>query len=92
MHSFAAAPMFAPTETALCYIVQPKKKEGTLLLDKCIAKGVPPGPLLGKLKSGIDVTLPDGTVVLSDDVRSPDCPGPIFVGNYSNTNITTHDN
>jgi len=64
----------------MCYVVQPKKKEGSLLIDLCIQKGVPPGPLLGKLKSGMDITLPNGTVVKSDEVRSPDCPGPVFIG------------
>jgi len=64
----------------LCYICQPKPKEGTLLVQKCLEKGVPPGPLLGKLKSGEDITLDNGNIVRAVDVRSPDCPGPIFVG------------
>lgn len=42
-----------------------------------------PGPLLGQLKCGLDVILPDGTLVLSKDVKTPDDPGPVFIGkNY----------
>jgi ribonuclease Z len=44
---------------------------------------VPPGPLLGRLKAGEDIVLSDGTLVKSADVRMPDDPGPIFLGNYS---------
>jgi len=64
----------------MCYVCRPRKKEGTLLIEKCVDLGVPPGPLLGKLKSGQNVTLPNGNVVKADDVRSPDCPGPVFIG------------
>jgi ribonuclease Z len=48
-----------------------------------VERGVPPGPLLGKLKAGEDVTLPDGTLVKSADVRLADDPGPVFIGNCS---------
>lgn len=65
----------------MCYVCQPRKKEGTLLIEKCVEMGVPPGPLLGKLKAGNDVTLSNGKVVKAEDVRSPDCPGPVFIGN-----------
>lgn len=37
--------------------------------------------MLGQLKSGQDVVLPDGTLVLSKDVKTPDDPGPVFIGN-----------
>ncbi|ODM99911.1 Ribonuclease Z, mitochondrial [Orchesella cincta] len=67
------------TDVVLCYVCRPRKKEGTLLIDKCVEFGVPAGPLLGKLKSGQNVTLPNGNVVKADDVRSPDCPGPVFI-------------
>jgi len=70
---------FIGVESALCYICQPKKKEGTLLIDRCIDRGVPPGPLLGKLKAGEDITLPNGKVVKARDVTTPDCPGPKFL-------------
>ncbi|CAG0919013.1 unnamed protein product [Notodromas monacha] len=65
-------------EVGLIYIVTTRPKLGTLLLDKCIDCGVPTGPLLGKLKNNIPVTLPDGRVVDPKDVRSPDDPGRTF--------------
>lgn len=43
--------------------------------------GIKPGPIFGQLKDGIDVTLPDGRVIKSSDVRGPDDPGPVFIGN-----------
>lgn len=52
-------------------------------LEKCVEKGVPPGPLLGQLKNGIDITLADGTIVKSNEVRGPDDPGPVFICNYN---------
>lgn len=42
--------------------------------------GVKAGPMLGQLKSGFDVVLPNGTLVLSSDVKTPDDPGPVFIG------------
>ena len=35
-------------------------RPGKLDIDKCVELGIKPGPLLGKLKSGQDVTLEDG--------------------------------
>lgn len=57
-----------------------QKRLGTLDLEKCVEMGVKPGPLLGQLKSGHDVVLPDGRLVLSKDVKTPDDPGPVFIG------------
>lgn len=65
---------------AMSYVCRLKPKPGLLDLDKCVKHHVPPGPLLGQLKSGIDITLPDGTIVKSSDVTSPDDPGPVFIG------------
>jgi ribonuclease Z len=65
---------------SIAYICKLHPKQGTLLFEKCVELGVPPGPLLGKLKSGKDVTLHNGTLVRSIDVTSPDDPGPIFIG------------
>ena len=53
------------------------------MLEKCVKAGVPPGPLLGDLKKGQDVTLPNGKVVLASDVTDPDDPGPVFIGKFS---------
>lgn len=63
----------------VAYICKPHSRPGQLNLEKCVSFGVPPGPLLGELKSGRDVTLPDGTVVKSRDVVSPEEAGPVFV-------------
>jgi len=65
--------------TVMSYICKLHPRAGTLCVEKCVEKGVTPGPLLGKLKSGKDITLPDGTIVLSKDVCSPATPGPIFI-------------
>ncbi|XP_059059090.1 ribonuclease Z, mitochondrial [Achroia grisella] len=64
---------------SVAYICTLKKRLGTLDLAKCVEFGVKPGPLLGQLKNGQDVVLPDGTLVLSKDVKTPDDPGPVFI-------------
>ncbi|CAG9773790.1 unnamed protein product [Ceutorhynchus assimilis] len=66
-------------DLSICYICQLQPRPGTLNLNKCVQKGVPPGPLLGKLKNGETVTLANGTVVKSSEVCEPDDPGPIFI-------------
>lgn len=68
-------------EDAIClsYICRLQPRPGALDLEKCVKKGVPPGPLLGKLKSGESVVLANGNVVESKDVRDPDDPGPVFI-------------
>ncbi|XP_046959324.1 ribonuclease Z, mitochondrial isoform X2 [Vanessa cardui] len=63
----------------VAYICTLKKRLGTLVLEKCVELGVKPGPLLGQLKSGQDVVLPDGKLVRSKDVKTPDDPGPVFI-------------
>lgn len=65
--------------SVMSYICRLHPRAGKLSLEKCLEKGVKPGPLLGQLKNGQDITLPDGTVVLSKDVCSPTTPGPIFL-------------
>ncbi|XP_071519482.1 ribonuclease Z, mitochondrial-like [Panulirus ornatus] len=64
---------------AVAYICRPPPKAGALQLEKCVRAGVPPGPLLGELKRGQDVTLPNGTVVKAANVTGPDDPGPVFI-------------
>uniref|UniRef100_A0A7G3AR59 Zinc phosphodiesterase ELAC protein 2 n=1 Tax=Lutzomyia longipalpis TaxID=7200 RepID=A0A7G3AR59_LUTLO len=61
------------------YICKLKPRPGVLSLEKCVDRGVPPGPLLGQLKNGIDVTLPNGVLVKADEVRGPDDKGPLFI-------------
>ena len=62
----------------MAYICRLKAKPGALSLEKCVDKGVPPGPLLGQLKNGNDVKLANGTIVYANEVRAPDDLGPIF--------------
>lgn len=64
----------------MAYICELKPKLGTLSLERCVDKGVPPGPLLGKLKNGEDIILANGETVLAADVRDPDDPGPVILG------------
>ncbi|XP_047995037.1 ribonuclease Z, mitochondrial isoform X4 [Leguminivora glycinivorella] len=70
---------FIDIPTSVAYICTLKKRLGSLDLAKCVEKGVPPGPLLGQLKSGIDVVLADGTLVMSKEVTRPEDPGPVFI-------------
>ncbi|CAD0199317.1 unnamed protein product [Chrysodeixis includens] len=67
------------THCSVAYICTLKKRLGTLDLAKCVELGVKPGPMLGQLKNGQDVVLPDGSLVLSKDVKTPDDPGPVFI-------------
>lgn len=64
---------------AMSFICKCKARPGALSLEKCLARGVPKGPLLGKLKNGEIVTLDNGTMVIPADVCDPDDPGPTFV-------------
>ncbi|KAL7736223.1 hypothetical protein ACLKA6_002902 [Drosophila palustris] len=57
-----------PEKPVISYICKLKPRPGALNLVKCVEQGVPPGPLLGQLKNGQDVTLPCGKVVHSSDV------------------------
>jgi ribonuclease Z len=52
----------------LGYRIEQKPLPGKLLIDKVNEAGVPKGPLLQRLKSGEDVMLEDGRVVVSSDV------------------------
>uniref|UniRef100_A0AAG5DWA4 Zinc phosphodiesterase ELAC protein 2 n=1 Tax=Anopheles atroparvus TaxID=41427 RepID=A0AAG5DWA4_ANOAO len=66
-------------ESVMAYVCKLKPRHGQLSLEKCVDFGVPAGPLLGQLKNGNDITLPDGRIVRSCDVRAPDDPGPVFI-------------
>lgn len=66
-------------DSVMAFICKLRERAGTLDLSKCVDKGVKPGPLLGKLKNGIDVTLTDGTIVKAEDVRGPSYPGAVFI-------------
>ncbi|XP_076322011.1 ribonuclease Z [Tachypleus tridentatus] len=66
-------------DISVAYICKLHNKAGTLILEKCVEHGVPPGPLLGELKKGNNVTLPNGKVVKSTDVVTPEEAGPVFI-------------
>ncbi|GAV03599.1 hypothetical protein RvY_13995 [Ramazzottius varieornatus] len=61
------------------YIGKIADKPGMLLMAKCVEHGVPPGPVLARLKDGFDVTLSDGRTVKASDVKLPDSLGPLFL-------------
>ncbi|XP_045128370.1 ribonuclease Z, mitochondrial-like isoform X1 [Portunus trituberculatus] len=64
---------------SVAYICRPPPKAGALRLELCVKAGVPPGPQLGELKKGNDITLADGRIVKAADVTDPDDPGPVFI-------------
>lgn len=66
-------------EPILAFVCKCKPRPGTLSLEKCLQRGVPKGPLLGRLKNGESVTLDNGVTVEPEDVCEPDDPGPIFI-------------
>ncbi|XP_043476236.1 ribonuclease Z, mitochondrial isoform X3 [Leptopilina heterotoma] len=65
--------------SSMCYIGKIHHRIGKLNLNKCVEKGITPGPLLGQLKNGMDVTLENGTIIKSSDVVDPAEPGPAFI-------------
>lgn len=66
-------------DVSMCYVVKLHPKPGALCLEKCVEAGVPPGPLLGRLKAGEDIVLSNGKIVRSADVTLPNDPGPTFL-------------
>lgn len=66
--------------SVMAYICKFKPRKGALSLEKCVDRGVTPGPILGKLKNGEDVILPNGETVYAVDVCEPDDPGPVLIG------------
>jgi ribonuclease Z len=57
------------------YVIEEDSKPGQLDMQKVAELKVPKGPMLGKLKNGIDITLDDGTVVKASDVVGPEQRG-----------------
>jgi len=47
------------------YVVEEPSSPGRLDVEKCIARGLQPGPIYQKLKKGEPALLPDGTLVQS---------------------------
>lgn len=60
-------------ETAMLYVCKLKARKGGFSLQKSVDKNVP-ATLLPKLFNGENITLDDGTIVKSTDVRYPDMP------------------
>lgn len=75
--------MRSSDDVALSYICTLKDRPGSLSLEKCLAKGLKPGPLLGLIKNGTSITLDDGTIIKQEDVCSPTEKGSIFIGNHN---------
>ncbi|MCG7407172.1 ribonuclease Z [Paenibacillus sp. ACRRX] len=57
------------------YRIQEKDRPGRLKFEMLRDKGIPPGPLYGQLKQGIDVQLPDGELVFAASVLGEAIPG-----------------
>ena len=70
----AAAAAAAEPQRTCCYVFETHEVRGKLLVDRAVALGVPRGPLLGKLKRGEPVTLPDGTTVRPEACVEPSLP------------------
>ena len=77
--------------TVFAYIVSVHSKPGKINLQKCIAYGLKPGPMIGILKNGKPITLDNGRRVFPEDVTDKpeptssylfiDCPNQDFVTN-----------
>jgi len=65
--------------TVQAYICKFSPKPGKLNMAKCVECGVKPGPMLGLLKAGKDVTLDDGRIVKSSDVVGDTSPPSSFL-------------
>ena len=59
----------------LGYVVCEDDLPGKLDVSILKQKGVPAGPLYGKIKNGESVTLDDGTIITPDDCLGPQRPG-----------------
>lgn len=61
--------------TCFGYVIQEQQLPGKLDPDLLKLRGIPPGPLYGKIKNGETVTAPDGSLVIPADVLGPPRPG-----------------
>ena len=57
------------------YVMQEAEKPGTLNVDVLKSKGISPGPLYSKIKSGESIYAKDGSEIKPEDVLGPSCPG-----------------
>jgi len=72
----SAAPLVHRVDSYGYRIVE-KPQKGRLQAERLKEQGISSGPLYGKLKQGIDVTLEDGTFLKAEDYTGPTCPGRI---------------
>ena len=63
------------TVPCLGYIICEDNLPGKLDVGILKSKGVPPGPLYGKIKNGEAVTLENGTIVTPEECVGPERPG-----------------
>lgn len=63
------------TVPCLGYVLCEDNLPGKLDVSILKSKGVPPGPLYGKIKNGEVVTLDDGTVITPEECVGPERPG-----------------
>ena len=74
----------------LGYVVCEDDLPGKLDVETLKIKGVPPGPLYGKIKNGESVVLENGTVVTPEECVGPERPGRkvVILGDtYDPTNV-----
>ncbi|NHN30742.1 ribonuclease Z [Paenibacillus agricola] len=55
-----------------------KEQQGSLRADQLKKLGISSGPMLGRIKQGMDITLEDGTVLRAKDFIGPPVPGRII--------------
>jgi ribonuclease Z len=60
---------------AYAYAIEEKPRPGRFDAAEARRRGVPEGPLFGRLKAGEPVTLPDGTLISPEGLTGPPRPG-----------------
>jgi ribonuclease Z len=60
---------------AYAYSMEEKPRPGRFDVEEARRRGVPDGPLFGRLKAGQTVTLPDGTTISPEGLTGPPRPG-----------------
>ena len=83
-------------ETVVAYVVTIKPSLPSICMEKCSKLGIPIGPLIGKLKSGMSVKLDSGQIISPSDVLKPsetakkvlvvECPSSRYFDDLKNSN------
>lgn len=58
----------------LGYVIEEKEVRGNFNMEKVRAAGLQPGPILGSLSQGNSVTMPDGKIIMPEDVMEAPRP------------------